>query len=286
MRWEAPAKLNLSLLVSPPRPDGYHPLQSLVQTIEWCDHLSFEEVDDAGDHVEIDHPEIDPDDNLITRALQAVRGIRDFPGQRIVVSKVLPVGAGVGGGSSNAAATLLAAARIAGVPGDEVAPLAPGLGADVPLFLVGGTLMMGGIGERLTEERPLQDVAFAVAIPPFRLDTARVYAKWDELHGPEGEALPDRALPPSLRGGMPIRNDLTPAAIAVEPDLAEFVAELRARWEMPVLLTGSGSGCFAMFPGLDEAKDAAEAVLDICSVSVGVEARPRGVAMLPEPTQN
>src|SRR5690606_28066613 len=74
------------------------------------------------------------------------------------------------------------------------------------------------------------------------------------------------------------RNDLTPAAMSVEPQLAEFMAELRSRWGQPVLLTGSGSGCFGMFPGLDEAVDAAGAVSDLCRVSVGVEPRPRGVA--------
>lgn len=281
-RWEAPGKLNLSLLVSPARPDGYHPLQSLVQTIEWCDRLSFEEIDDRDDLIEIDHPDIDPEDNLISRGLAAVRSLRSFPAQRVVVAKELPVGAGVGGGSSNAAATLMAAAKTAGLSREEVAPLAVRLGADVPLFLVGGTLVMSGIGERLTEEPPVEDVSFAVAVPPFRLDTAAVFRAWDELEGPEGEALPEKSIPPALRGGMPLRNDLTPAAIRLEPDLADFMAELRFRWDMPVLLTGSGSGCFGMFPTLDEAKDAAEAVADLCSVSVGVEARPRGVAEVVE----
>lgn len=277
-RWEAPGKLNLSLLISPPRADGYHPLQSLVQTIEWCDHLDFEEVEERDDLIVIEHPDIDPEDNLVSRALRHVRSVKDFPKQRVVVDKVLPTGAGVGGGSSNAAATLMAAAGIAGLGRADVAPLAVTLGADVPLFLTGGTLHMGGIGEVIAPQQPLTGVAFAVAVPEFRLDTREVYREWDRLEGPQGETLPEGALPPALRDGMPIRNDLTPAAMSVEPQLAEFMAELRSRWGQPVLITGSGSGCFGMFPGLDEAVDAAGAVSDLCRVSVGVEPRPRGVA--------
>ena len=121
-RWEAPGKLNLCLLISPPRADGYHPLQSLVQTIEWCDHLDFEEVEERDDVIVIEHPDIDPEDNLVSRALRHVRSVKDFPKQRVVVDKVLPTGAGVGGGSSNAAATLMAAAGIAGLGRADVAP--------------------------------------------------------------------------------------------------------------------------------------------------------------------
>ena len=281
-RWEAPAKLNLSLFVSPPGRDGYHPVESLVQTVEWCDLLEFAEVDERRDVVDIDHPGIDPEDNLITKALASVRSLRSFPRQRVALSKELPVGAGIGGGSSNAAATLLAAARIAGLRREDVAPLAVGLGADVPLFLVGGTLVMSGIGERITAEPPLEGISFAIAVPPFQLDTREVYRAWDRLEGPEGEPLPERSVPPSLRGGMPLRNDLLPAAVAVEPQLAGFMTELRFRWDQPVALTGSGSACFGLFPSLDEARGAAEAAADLSSVSVGVEPRPRGVAQVHE----
>lgn len=276
--WEAPAKLNLSLLVSPPRQDGYHPIESLVQTIDWCDTLDFEDVDERSDVVDIDHPAIDPERDLVTRALAAVRARRPFPTQRVRVTKDLPVGAGLGGGSSDAAAALLAAGGLAGLDKSEVADLAVGLGADVPLFLVGGTLLMTGIGEVIDPQRPLQGLAFAVAVPDFRLDTAEVYRTWDRLEGPMGEPLPDSALPPSLRGGMPLRNDLLPAAAAVEPLLTEFMAEVRSRWGQPVALTGSGSACFGIFASVDEAEDASTAVSDLCSEALGAALRLRGVA--------
>lgn len=278
MRWEAPAKLNLSLLVAPPRRDGYHPIESLVQTIEWCDTLEFEEVDERADVVEIEHPDIDQEDNLVSKALAAVRAAGSFPTQRVRVTKHLPVGAGLGGGSSDGAAAALAAGELAGLTRSEVADLATGLGADIPLFLVGGTLVMTGIGEVLDPRPPLQRLAFAAIVPEFRLDTAEVYRAWDRLEGPVGEALPERSLPPSLRGGMPLRNDLLPAAVSVEPMLAEFMAEVRDHWGQPVALTGSGSGCFGVFGDIGEASDAAAAVADLCSEALGVEPRPRGVA--------
>jgi 4-diphosphocytidyl-2-C-methyl-D-erythritol kinase len=163
-----------------------------------------------------------------------------------------------------------------------MAEVALGLGADVPLFLVGGTLVMSGIGEVLDPKPPIEGLAFAVVVPEFRLDTAEVYRAWDRLEGPVGEALPDRSLPPALRGGMPLRNDLLPAAIAVEPMLAEFMAEVRDRWSQPVALTGTGSGCFGVFNALDEASDAAATVADLCSDALGTVPRPRGVARMSE----
>jgi 4-diphosphocytidyl-2C-methyl-D-erythritol kinase len=81
-----------------------------------------------------------------------------------------------------------------------------------------------------------------------------------------------------LRDGIPIRNDLTPAAFDLEPELADFMADLRARWGLQVAMTGSGSACFALFPDLDDASDAAAAVSTRCRAAFGAELRPLGVA--------
>jgi 4-diphosphocytidyl-2C-methyl-D-erythritol kinase len=98
------------------------------------------------------------------------------------------------------------------------------------------------------------------------------------LEGPQGEGIEDRNLPPGLRDGMPVRNDLTPAAIDIEPALADFMADLRSEWGVGVGMTGSGSGCFGFFPDLDEATDASAGVSAMCRAAAGAELRPEGVA--------
>jgi 4-diphosphocytidyl-2-C-methyl-D-erythritol kinase len=163
--------------------------------------------------------------------------------------------------------------------------IATRIGADVPLFLTGGTLRMGGVGDVITLLRPLDGFAVAVAVPPFGLSTVEVYRRWDQLEGPTGLALDPREAPPSLRDGMPLRNDLLPAALSVEPLLGDFMADLKEAWGIPVSLTGSGSGCFGYFTTVEEASDAAQAVVSISEVGRGVGLRRRGVAMVPSPEE-
>jgi 4-diphosphocytidyl-2-C-methyl-D-erythritol kinase len=273
--YEAPAKLNLALLVSPPEPNGLHPLESLAQTIDWLDLLHVEESDE--DSVEVAGAEIDPDKNLVTRALAAVRKRGQVPPLRIRLDKEIPDQAGLGGGSSDAAATLVAAAEVGRLAAETAGSLAASIGADVALFLTGGTVMVSGFGEAVEPEPALAGFAVAVAVPEYRLSTASVYRQWDEMEGPIGEVLNPGALPPALRNGIPIRNDLTPAAIALEPELADFMADLRAGWGTGVAMTGSGSACFAFFSDLDEAVSAAEAVPAPCRATMGASLRDRGV---------
>ena len=275
--YESPAKLNLALLVEPPRSDGYHPLESLVQTIDWLDLLEVEEGDE--DNLVIDGvADLDPEDNLITRSLKAIRARGFVPPLDIRLEKRIPHAAGLGGGSSNAAAALIAAVEVGRLPVSTAEETGPSIGADVALFFTGGTLLMTGTGEVTEPLQPLSGFAVAVAVPPFEISTSEVYQRWDVLEGPIGEVIIPRLLPPLLRDGIPIRNDLTPAAFDVEPGLADFMADLRVRWGGPVAMTGSGSGCFAFFPDLDEATDAATTVTGMSRAAVGARLRPRGVS--------
>lgn len=280
--YEAPAKLNLSLHVSPPR-QGYHPLVSLVQTVEWCDRLEFSE-GEGSDDLEITGNALETEDNLVLRALAGARRVRDFPPQLVALHKELPVASGLGGGSSDAAAALMAAQGLSGLGDAELARVAAELGADVPLFITGGTLLMSGFGEQIEKTNPLEDVAFAIVVPDFGLGTADVYARWDTLEGPLGEPVPDEHLPPALRGDMPMRNDLLPAALDLEPRLGDFIADVRGVWGTSVSMTGSGSACFGYFANLDEASDAASAATNLCSVAIGVDLRDRGAARVREPS--
>lgn len=276
-QYEAPAKLNLSLHVFSPRADGYHPVHSLVQTIEWCDLLTLDEGADE-DTFEITGLDLDREDNLVPRALQAVRALATVPPLALDLDKQIPLRAGLGGGSSDAAATLRALADLVGLDKGTVAETARGLGADVLALLEGGTLEVTGIGEELERMRALEETAFAVAVPDFGLSTVDVYRRWDEMKGPEGEAIPDSTLPPSLRGGMPMRNDLLPAALDLEPSLGDFMADLRSLWAVPISMTGSGSACFAYFTSPDEASDAATSASTMATVTKGAAPRPWGVA--------
>lgn len=271
--YEAPAKLNLSLLVSPPGDDGYHPLESLVQTVEWCDLLEVERAEEGSDVFESSI-----EDNLVERALSELRKIGDVPPLAIALRKEIPIAAGLGGGSSDAAAALLAAADRAGRPRSKLAHVAVRVGADVALFLTGGTLLMRGRGERIETLQPLGDFAVAIVVPEFGLGTTEVYGRWDALEGPEGTEVPDDRLPPSLRGGMPMRNDLLPAALDLEPRLGDFMSDVGSVWGTPVSLTGSGSACFGYFTTVDEASDAASAVAGLVREARGVALRDRGVA--------
>jgi 4-diphosphocytidyl-2-C-methyl-D-erythritol kinase len=221
----APAKLTLSLRVVGVRPDGYHLLDAEMVTLDLADRLELKE----GDGVEFVGPEAPSvsggDDNLVSRAL-ALAARR----ARVRVHKDIPVGAGLGGGSADAAAIL----RWAGVSDPMVAAR---LGADVPFCVVGGHARVTGAGE-IVEPLPMRSVAgkeFTLLTPPLGLLTARVYAAWDAMGGPIG----------------PRGNDLEPAALVVEPGLAKWRDELgEATGEQP-LLAGSGSTWFVpgSYPG-------------------------------------
>jgi 4-diphosphocytidyl-2-C-methyl-D-erythritol kinase len=275
--YEAPAKLNLSLLVSPPRVDGYHPLESLVQTIEWCDLL---EVGAGEGHDSLDS---DIEDNLVLKAIEQLRRSAEVPALAMKLTKAIPVAAGLGGGSSDAAAALRAAADIAGLSEDLVRDAAFRVGADVSLFLTGGSLIMTGVGDDLAVVEPFTDFAVAVVVPEFELASAEVYQRWDRLEGPVGTPVPDECLPPALRSGMPMRNDLLPAALDIEPRLGDFMVDVRAVWGVAPCLTGSGSACFGYFATLGEASDAAESVDGLAVVARGVALRDVGVKRVEEP---
>jgi len=213
----APAKLTVSLRVTGVRADGYHLIDAEMVTLDYGDELSFSD----GDGLEVVGPYavgVPADDsNLVRRALAAV-GRRAF----VRLDKRVPAGAGLGGGSSDAAAVL----RWAGC--SEVA-VAARLGADVAFCLVGGRARVSGVGE-VVEPLPLVDRTFTLLVPPLAVSTPAVYRAWDSLGGP---AAPDGSL-----------NDLEPAALAVAPALAEWRDRLATVTGMRPQLAGSGGTWF------------------------------------------
>jgi 4-diphosphocytidyl-2-C-methyl-D-erythritol kinase len=214
----APAKLTLSLRVTGVRDDGYHLIDAEMVSLSLADTLTF--TDGSGVSV----VGADVEDTLVGRALAAIGRTA-----RVVIDKHIPAGAGLGGGSSDAACVL----RWAGC--DDLS-VAVSLGADVPFCLVGGRARVSGIGEVVTP-LPFVDQALTLLTPPFGVSSAAVYAEWDRLGGPTG----------------PNGNDLEPAALSVEPRLAEFRDRLGEATGLVPRLAGSGSTWFVegAFPGED-----------------------------------
>ena len=255
----ANAKVNLGLRVQSRGDDGLHPIRGVFQSIDWSDWLQIAGADE--DEVVVTGGSAPADEsNLAWRAAEAVRQIAGSADpMRVELDKSVHDGAGLGGGSADAAAALILASRRYGVPFEDVRRLAVDLGADVPFALVGGTAIVSGIGELIQPHRDATGFAIAIVVPELSLETAAVYRAWDDLDGPDGPTHPEGALPPALRDLAPLGNDLYPAAISVAPEIDDWRAELEEAWGVPVSMTGSGSGLFAYFPTLDEAEDAVTA---------------------------
>ncbi len=209
----APAKLTLSLHITGRRPDGYHLLEAEMVTLDLVDRLVVE----PGDGLVVSGVgDVSAGaDNLVARALTLV-GRRAL----VTVHKAIPAGAGLGGGSADAAAIL----RWAGFTD---ARRAAQLGADVAFCLRGGRARVRSIGE-IVDPLEFEPRTFTLCTPPYGCATAAVYRAWDELGGPAG----------------PAGNDLEPAALAVEPRLAGVRDELAATTGLRPRLAGSGSTWF------------------------------------------
>lgn len=218
------AKLTLSLRIVGRRPDGYHLIDAEMVTVDLADDLVFS----SGDGLEIDADGIDAgaittgDDNLVRRAL-ATLGRR----AHVRLTKRIPAGGGLGGGSADAAAVL----RWAGCDDLE---LAASMGADVPFCLVGGRARVTGIGG-VIETRPMEERTYTLLVPPFGCSTVEVYRAWDAMGGPMA----------------PGPNDLEPAALSVAPELGAWRDRLQEASGRTPVLAGSGSAWFVEgeYPG-------------------------------------
>lgn len=237
----APAKLNLFLHVTGRRPDGYHLLQSVFMLIDWCDTLHFECTassritrEDLGTPL--------PQDDLTVRAARALQAATGCgQGARIGLLKRIPAQAGMGGGSSDAAAALLALNRLwrLGLNRDQLARIGLPLGADVPFFVHGRNAWVEGVGDRI---RPIDLPAarFLVAKPPQGLDTAAVFGAPALTRDTNPATIISFVADPYGFG----RNDLQPVALDLCPGVAQGLDWL-ARQGLSGRMTGSGSAVYA-----------------------------------------
>lgn len=261
LRIKAPAKVNFYLEVRGKRPDGYHDLKMLMAPVSIFDEIEIEtlpagriEVFSKGSrHVE------SGEKNICHRAAKfffveaKIEG-----GARISVEKNIPVGAGMGGGSSDAASVIMGLEKLHGVAlsPESIARSAFKVGADVPFFFAKGWAWVEGIGETVTPVAEESPVWLAVVHPGVFLSTASVFSGCTNM-------LTSAPLPPNISGfdfrgvSRGLRNDLLAPALAISPEVGEALAALKRAGGVHSLMTGSGSAVFAVFPSEEGAKETA-----------------------------
>jgi len=255
----APAKLNLCLLLGPRRDDGLHEICSLFEALSLSDRIVVSEAEAD----EVVCPGVE-DTNLAAIALAALRGRGwERPPLRIEIEKRVPVAAGLGGGSADAAAVL----RLAADEVDGLEELAAELGADVPSQLDPGLALVSGVGEAVEPLPPAREHAFVLIPDAEGLSTAAVYAEADRLglgRSPDELAEANERLHEAAgEGASPLDyadllvNDLEPAAISLRPSIAEALGALGEVGAARELLTGSGPTAFGLFADIAEADRAA-----------------------------
>jgi 4-diphosphocytidyl-2-C-methyl-D-erythritol kinase len=290
----APAKINLHLEVLGLRPDGFHELAMVMQSLDLGDRLRLRSTADACLSLECEGADLPlGEDNLIVRAAGRLRQRAGLPelGAAITLEKRIPIGAGLAGGSSDAAATLVGLNTLWGLGFDSetLQELAADLGSDVPYCLVGGTQLCFGRGERLEPVRgepvrgepvrgePLNLGVLLLKHPDVSVSTPWAYGRCRELRGDyylqrelefeeRRQALRQGPLLAALRGEAPLprlRNDLQ---AVVEPEVASVADGLallrRSPGALAVAMSGSGPSLFALFADLEQAQAAQRALAD------------------------
>jgi 4-diphosphocytidyl-2-C-methyl-D-erythritol kinase len=265
LRLRPPAKINLTLRVGPRRDDGFHDVQTVMQTIGLCDELTFTETRRplvlstfrvrAASGVPAANVPTDRT-NLVWRAADALWRFAGKPGDpqgvTIKLAKRIPVAAGLGGGSADAAATLAGLNRLwrLKVPVADLLCLASRLGSDVPFFLTGGTALGLGRGDDVFPLRELPRLGIVIIKPSFGITTADAYRWLDDDRAARVRAV-DRAAR-TLNAGwttpLSLVNDLEPPVTRRHGGIAEAVEACQRAGAMAAAMTGSGSAVFGVFP--------------------------------------
>ena len=275
----APAKLDLFLHITGRRPDGYHLLQTAFQLIDWGDVLHFTLREDGLVRRKTEVPGVPEQSDLVVRAAELLKrhtGTR--LGVDIEIEKRLPMGAGLGGGSSDAATTLLALNRLwkLGLARDVLQGLGLQLGADVPFFVFGKNAFAEGVGEALAAVQ-LPPRCFLVVTPRVHVPTAAIFSDKSLTRDSEAVTITDFLAQQSCSARWPEsfgRNDMQPVVVGKYAEVAQVLEWFETI--APARMTGSGSSVFAAFRGIDEAK-AAQAKLPadwISAVASSVDTHP------------
>lgn len=284
VRVQAPGKINVSLRVGPPRDDGYHSVASIYLAVSLYEEVAATSV--PGDGITVSMKPADPQHfgsgptggqeqeanvpldagNLAVRAAAALQHAAQVgDGVHLELVKRVPVAGGMGGGSADAAAALVACNALwdCGLEAESLSRIAAGIGADVPFALLGGAAVGLGIGERLTPA-PATGLFHWVLVPtPAGLSTPRVYAELDRIRAEAGvdvvEPAADANVLRALESGDPatlaevLNNDLEPAALALAPPLADILAQGKRHGALAALVSGSGPTVAFLGSGAEDA---------------------------------
>lgn len=260
LRLSCPAKVNLSLRVHGLRPDGFHEVSTVLQTIDLCDRLAIQRVNPANPlRIEVPGGGAPADDsNLVLKAARAFFAALGEParGVRFRLEKRIPAGSGLGGGSSDAAAALLGLQSLWGRPLDAQQLQAAGaaVGSDVPFFLMGGTAFATGRGEQVETLDDIPAAPMLVAVPPVEVSTAEVYRGWSGSTEPGSGGVGGKpAMLPALsrRGDAAawvLGNDLEPVVRELHPEVNSLLLALRSAGQAGgggPQVSGSGGAVFA-----------------------------------------
>jgi 4-diphosphocytidyl-2-C-methyl-D-erythritol kinase len=247
------AKINWTLDVLSKRADGFHELRTIYQTVSLHDTLTITETDGIIEILCEDSRVPCDETNLAFKAASMLREATGSPkGARIEIAKRIPVAAGLGGGSSNAAATLLALIKLWPVEIDELTLLriAASLGSDVPFFLMGGTALGVGRGEEVYPIEQADCQHLLLVNPGFAVSTRDAYEKLSRLTRPEAPFnIPFTLLAAKGISGLPLvaRNDLEEPVLAAHPEIAEVKRRLLSLGARHALMSGSGATVFGVF---------------------------------------
>ncbi|WP_407315057.1 4-(cytidine 5'-diphospho)-2-C-methyl-D-erythritol kinase [Pseudomonas sp. nanlin1] len=272
----APAKLNLMLHILGRRADGYHELQTVFQFLDYGDELDFQLRTDGEVHLHADIPGVPPETNLIVKAARKLQSDSGATlGIDIWLRKVLPMGGGIGGGSSDAATTLLALNHLwqLGYSLDQLAELGLALGADVPVFVRGHAAFAEGVGEKLTPVEP-EEPWYLVLVPQVSVSTAEIFS--DPLLTRDSPPIKVR---PVLKGNS--RNDCQPVVERRYPAVRNALNLLSKFTD--ARLTGTGSCVFGAFPNKAEADRVSHLLAETLT---GFVAKGSNVSMLHRKLQN
>ena len=269
---KAPAKINLYLRVKDKRPDGYHNIDSLMQTVSLYDELTLEKSSDIELYCS-SLDDIKTEDNLAYRAARLVAEMTYFPGVQINLKKSIPIGAGLAGGSSDAAFVIRGLIKLYGLSFDrgELIKRASLLGADVPLFLGHGQARVSGIGDKIEDYFLPLNYKVLIVKPPFSIKTAEAY-RWLDI---------SRESKPSLRTSEDLVflnkrvtdsrfihfagqffNDFEEVVFSKYPQLSQIKQSLKEEGAFYAGMSGSGSAVFGLFPPACDLEKKAEKFYD------------------------